>query len=93
MGKYLAVFTAALFLTTLFQCCFAASGPCDDPISLCLCHCYHIKVSLRSVKVQLPIVCGPVHSINYLCILPETVYLRVCICNLNIILYLQSDAL
>ena len=35
MGKYLAVFTATLFLTALFQCCFAADGASasEDPVS------------------------------------------------------------
>lgn len=35
MGKYLAVFTATLFLTALFQCCFAAGGASasEDPTS------------------------------------------------------------
>lgn len=35
MGKCLAVFTAALFLTALFQCCLAAGGAsaADDPVS------------------------------------------------------------
>ena len=33
MGKYLAVFTALLFLMALMRCCFAAGGeiPSDDP--------------------------------------------------------------
>ena len=35
MGKYLAVFTALLLLTALFQCCLAGGGECpsDDPVS------------------------------------------------------------
>ena len=35
MGKYLAVFTALLFLSALFRCCFAGGGdsPTDDPTS------------------------------------------------------------
>ena len=35
MGKYVAVFTATLFLTALFQCCFAADSvsASEDPVS------------------------------------------------------------
>ena len=45
MGKYLAVFTATLFLTALFQCCFAADGASASENPVCLYHSHHSQVS------------------------------------------------